>query len=97
MYLFPRIARGRFSLNGKEYSLPINNGENHLHGGPHGFSRQVWKSKLVQDKDCAGVEFQYKSIDGEENYPGNVTVSRHNFMQRCFAIRMIHDPLIRWS
>ena len=65
-----RIAGGRFSLDGKEYSLPVNNGPNHLHGGPEGFQNQVWESR----KHKGGVEFKYVSRDGEMGYPGNVVV-----------------------
>lgn len=65
-----RIAKGRFTLDGAAYELPINNGPNHLHGGPEGFQNQVWESR----KRKGGVEFKYFSKDGEAGYPGNVTV-----------------------
>jgi aldose 1-epimerase len=63
-----RIAKGRFSLDGKEYELPVNNGPNHLHGGPEGFQNQVWDSRVDGD----AVEFLYFSADGEAGYPGNL-------------------------
>ena len=63
-----RIARGRFTLDGREYVLPANDGENHLHGGPEGFSRRVWEAEELPD----GVKFSYVSPDGEEGYPGTV-------------------------
>ena len=65
-----RIARGKFTLEGVEYTLPINNGPNHLHGGPEGFQNQVWDSRIVDD----AVEFMYFSEDGEAGYPGNLKV-----------------------
>lgn len=65
-----RIAAGRFSIDGKEYQLNINNGPNALHGGPEGFQNQIWQSKPIP----GGVEFSYDSADGEENYPGNLKV-----------------------
>ena len=65
-----RIALGRFSLGGKEYTLPVNNGPNHLHGGPEGFQNRVWDSRIEGD----GVEFMYFSEDGEMGYPGNLKV-----------------------
>lgn len=65
-----RIAEGKLKVAGKEYSLPINNGPNHLHGGPEGFQNQVWESR----KHKGGVEFKYISKDGEMGYPGNLTV-----------------------
>ncbi len=68
-----RIARGRFTLDGKEYTLPINNAENHLHGGPDGFQNKVWESRVIDD----AVEFMYYSEDGEAGYPGNLKVVAH--------------------
>lgn len=65
-----RIAAGKFTLDGKEYNLPINNGPNHLHGGPEGFHNKVWESR----KHKGGVEFKYSAADGEMGYPGNLTV-----------------------
>lgn len=68
-----RIALGRFTLDGVEYPLPVNNGPNHLHGGPDGFQNQVWDSRVVGE----AVEFQYFSEDGEAGYPGNLKVVAH--------------------
>ena len=68
-----RIARGRFTLDGREYTLPINNAGNHLHGGPDGFQNKVWESRIVDD----AVEFMYYSEDGEAGYPGNLKVVAH--------------------
>ncbi|HXZ31620.1 MAG TPA: aldose epimerase family protein [Terriglobales bacterium] len=65
-----RIAHGSFTLDGQEYSLPLNNGENSLHGGPHGFNNVVWKVRPIAN----GVELSYLSKDGEAGYPGNLTV-----------------------
>jgi aldose 1-epimerase len=67
-----RIARGKFSLNGKSYQLSINNSPNHLHGGPKGFNNQFWK---VEDTKSNNIKLSYFSKDGEENYPGNLNVS----------------------
>ena len=69
-----RIAKGKFTLNGKQYSLAVNNGPNHLHGGKVGFDKVVWQAESISDKSSAGVRFKYKSPDGEEGYPGNVSV-----------------------
>ncbi len=70
-----RIAAGKFSLNGEEYHLPINNGPNSLHGGPDGFSHQLWSAKEVEKPGAAGVEFTYVSKDGEAGYPGTLTAT----------------------
>jgi aldose 1-epimerase len=64
-----RIAHGSFSLDGNTYSLPKNNGENTLHGGPHGFNNRVWEAKAID----SGVELTYLSKDGEAGFPGNLT------------------------
>ena len=68
-----RIAKGKFTLDGVEYTLPINNGPNHLHGGPEGFQNQVWESRIEGDS----VEFMYFSEDGEAGYPGNLKAIAH--------------------
>ncbi len=66
-----RIAKGKFTLDGKEYTLAVNNGPNHLHGGvSRSLSRVVWKAQPIQN----GVRFTYTSPDGEEGYPGNLNL-----------------------
>lgn len=69
-----RIADAKFTLEGKEYKLFANNGKNSLHGGKKGFDKVVWKAKQTDAKDGVGVEFSYRSPDGEEGYPGNMDV-----------------------
>jgi aldose 1-epimerase len=68
-----RIAKGRFTLDGKEYKLAVNNGPNALHGGKKGFDKVVWKTS-VPDKAQPAVAFAYVSPDGEEGYPGELRV-----------------------
>jgi len=70
-----RIAKGRFKLNGVEYKLAVNNGENHLHGGIQGFDKVVWKARDVSTPEAASLELTYLSKDGEEGYPGNLSVT----------------------
>lgn len=70
-----RIANGRFTLNGKEYQLPVNNGINHLHGGFNGFHLKHWQvDAYAEGENNCSVTFSYISIDGEEGYPGTVHV-----------------------
>lgn len=65
-----RIAKGKFMLEGKEYTLAVNNGPNNLHGGLKGFNAVVWDAKQI---DSQTIELTYLSKDGEEGYPGNLT------------------------
>ncbi|UCG29066.1 MAG: galactose mutarotase [Bacteroidales bacterium] len=75
-----RIAAGKFSLDGVEYSLARNNGENHLHGGLVGFDKVVWVAESFENVDGLGVKFNYLSKDLEEGYPGNLTVEVTYFL-----------------
>jgi aldose 1-epimerase len=67
-----RIANARFTLNGVAYTLPRNNGENSLHGGDNGFFRRVWTPRALPN---GNLELSYMSKDGEEGYPGNLSVT----------------------
>ena len=67
-----RIAKGRFSLNGKEFKLATNNGENHLHGGKEGFNKKLWEVIESESVIIESITFAYNSPDGEEGYPGNM-------------------------
>jgi len=69
-----RIAKGRFKLNGVEYKLAVNNGENHLHGGIKGFDKVIWTGRELKTKAGPTVVLTYLSKDGEEGYPGNLRV-----------------------
>jgi aldose 1-epimerase len=71
-----RIAGGKFTLNGKTYTLATNNGPNSLHGGLKGFDKQVWDVvKAAAVNGGATLELRYVSKDGEEGFPGNLTVT----------------------
>ena len=65
-----RIANGKFTLDGKDYQLATNNGPNHLHGGENGFDKRVWHGEPLAEG--IGVTFSYRSLDGDEGYPGNL-------------------------
>jgi aldose 1-epimerase len=69
-----RIAKGKFTLDGVEYNLPINNGVNSLHGGPGGWHSAVWAGEIVDNKEFPAVKFTLHSPDMEEGYPGNMHV-----------------------
>ena len=68
-----RIASGKFSIDGKTYTLPKNNGENTLHGGIVGFNKKVWKAREIASKLGESLEMSYLSADGEEGFPGNLS------------------------
>ena len=70
-----RIAKGRFTLNGKEYQLATNNGPNHLHGGVVGLDKRVWNALVMDSPLGPAVQFTYLSPDGEEGYPGNLSIA----------------------
>lgn len=70
-----RIAKGRFSLDGVEYVLARNNGENHLHGGLRGFDKVVWEARPQQPTSGSALELRHVSSDGEEGYPGTLTAT----------------------
>ncbi|AMY08008.1 Aldose 1-epimerase precursor [Luteitalea pratensis] len=67
-----RIGKGTFTIDGTKYTLPINNGENHLHGGPQGFDKANWKAEPFERGDSVGVVFTHTSPDGDMGYPGTV-------------------------
>jgi aldose 1-epimerase len=70
-----RIAKGKFSIDGKEYLLATNNGPNHLHGGKIGFDKLMWKASELSDASSVGLRFELTSPDGDEGYPGTLKVT----------------------
>ncbi|HEV3505074.1 MAG TPA: aldose epimerase family protein, partial [Actinomycetes bacterium] len=69
-----RIAGGRFTLDGRAHTLPVNNPPNSLHGGTEGFDKRVWAATGTGGEDAAGLELAYTSPDGEMGYPGTLSV-----------------------
>jgi len=88
-----RIAKGRFTLDHKEYILPINNGPNHLHGGGNGFHTKLWDYRLDENGSSASLKLKYLSPHLEEGYPGNLnatviyTIQDSNEIQITFQSR----------
>ncbi|MCK5730999.1 MAG: galactose mutarotase [Draconibacterium sp.] len=70
-----RIANGKLEINGVKYKMAINNGPNHLHGGLNGFDKKLWEAETFEQNGKVGVKLTYLSVDGEENYPGNLKVA----------------------
>ena len=90
-----RIAKGQFTLNGKDYTLAVNNGPNHLHGGLVGFDSVIWDAKVTEDQ----LIFTRLSPDGEEGYPGNLNVTiayrlTENALELCYDAKTDADTLI---
>ena len=95
-----RISKGKFSLNGVKYTLATNDGSNHLHGGEKGFDKVVWDARSFVDELGAGIEFNYRSPNGEEGYPGNLDVSavytltnKNELMVKFSAISDMATPI----
>lgn len=70
-----RIAKGQFSIDGKTFTIPTNNGVNALHGGPLGYDKRVWKGEGVSTADGRGVKFTLLDKDGDQGFPGNINVT----------------------
>ena len=94
-----RIGGAKFTLDGKEYHLAANDGPNSLHGGVKGFDKQVWKAREIPGQH-PGLELTYLSKDGEENYPGNLSVKvvytlmGHNALQIDYSATTDKDTVL---
>jgi aldose 1-epimerase len=86
-----RIARARFTLDGVEYQLATNNGENHLHGGIKGFDKVVWKAEPVREAGAVGVKLTHLSRDGEEGYPGNLATAVIYWLTEANELRISYE------
>ncbi|NOR76460.1 MAG: galactose-1-epimerase [Draconibacterium sp.] len=75
-----RISKGKFTLNGKQYTLPVNNEDRHIHGGIEGFDKKIWTAKTIEESEQVGIQLTYFSKDGEEGYPGNLETTVNYFL-----------------
>ncbi|HLX71483.1 MAG TPA: aldose epimerase family protein [Verrucomicrobiae bacterium] len=95
-----RIAKGHFVLDGTEYTLPINNAPNSLHGGDKGFDKVVWQATPHPSSSAPSLELTYVSKDGEEGYPGNLsvkavyTLTRDNGLKLEFTATTDKDTVV---
>ncbi len=89
-----RIAQGRFTLNGQEYALAVNNGPNHLHGGLKGFDKVVWDSEPFENEEGQGVKLSYFSKTMEEGYPGNLTITVFYTLLKDNSLKVDYDGTI---
>ncbi|MFA6127819.1 MAG: aldose epimerase family protein [Bacteroidales bacterium] len=89
-----RVAKGKFSLNGQDYVLAINNGPNHLHGGLKGFDKVVWDSEPFENTEGQGVKLSYFSKSMEEGYPGNFTITVSYTLMNDNSLRVDYDGTI---
>lgn len=86
-----RIDKGRFMLNDKQYQLTLNNNGNHLHGGTNGFYSKVWDAKSVKIKGNEALELTYFSKDGEEGYPGNLTIKVTYILTEDNSLKLLYS------
>jgi aldose 1-epimerase len=85
------IAKGRFELEGRPVQLALNGGSYHIHGGAKGFNKQKWTAEPFEDADGPGVRFSRVSPDGEEGYPGTLTVSLTYRLTRRQEVRLEYE------
>ncbi|MCP4643710.1 MAG: galactose mutarotase [bacterium] len=86
-----RIAQGRFALDGEAYTLAVNNGPNHLHGGLKGFDKKLWAAESFTQPDGVGVKLRCVSPDGEEGYPGTLKASVVYVLSEDNELKVLYD------
>ncbi len=95
-----RIAKGQFTLAGKNYQIPTNDGPNALHGGPKGFHKQLWQAVPIENSNCIGVQLTYLSADGEMGFPGSLattvryTLTNDNELQIHYSAVTDKDTIV---
>ncbi|WP_085522960.1 aldose epimerase family protein [Tuberibacillus sp. Marseille-P3662] len=88
-----RIKNAEFQLDGHSYELSKNENNNHIHGGPNGFSQVLWDVKTVDYEDAVGIEFSYMSPDGDEGYPGTLEMTVTYRLNNDNELSIIYDGL----
>lgn len=85
-----RIAKGKFSIGNKDFSLATNNSPNHLHGGVRGFDKRIWEATPIKREDAVGVAFTLTSKDGDEGYPGELNTTAIYLLdnQNCLLVEL---------
>lgn len=88
-----RIAKGKFSLDGTEYSLAKNNGENNLHGGEQGFDKRVWDAATEEGDDWVKLKLTYLSADMEEGFPGNLSTTVTYTLNKDNSLDVLYEAV----
>jgi aldose 1-epimerase len=86
-----RIAKGKFKLEGKEYQLTVNSGTNHLHGGAKGFYKALWEAEPIESSTDPALKLTYVSKDGDEGYPGTVTMKVTYTLTKDNALKIDYE------
>lgn len=86
-----RIKNGKFSIDGVEYQLAVNNGPHHLHGGLVGYNKVLWDAQEIKTADEVGLKLTYLSKDGEENYPGNLSIVMMYTLTKDNAFKITYE------
>jgi len=92
-----QIHKGKFTIEGKEYQLAQNLGKNHLHGGVKGFHNVVWDAKQAETNKNKSLELKYLSKDGEENYPGNLSVKVTYSLSENIELKIAYSYIYKFS
>lgn len=88
-----RIRHGKLAIDGREIALHVNDGPHHLHGGPVGFDKVLWTCEPFTEAGCQGLALSYRSVDGEQGYPGNVDIAVRYLLTDDNALRIDYSAV----